>query len=243
MLTVSKTTFLDAVKNHRAAEVASILRLRPEFVSLTDNAGRQPLHICARQKASTSEEARASVATARALVNAGAEVNAVHAIEDDGETFPATALWYALAWGRNRALAAYLLKLKADPNHCMFALVYNDDLASAKLLRRKGADIDEVGHGETPLIYAIRHQRTAFAQWLLKEGADPNVKDQRGFTPMHHAVRRRLPDAMLRLLIRYGANVKAVATDGVSIGQLATRAQKRLIGLDQEVAPGAVPHS
>jgi ankyrin repeat protein len=167
----------------------------------------------------------------------------VHAIEDDGETFPATALWYALAWGRNRALASYLLKLNADPNHCMFALVYNDDLASAKLLRRHGAEIDEVGQGETPLIYAIRHQRTAFAQWLLKEGADPNVKDRRGFTPMHHAVRRRLPDAMLRMLIRYGADVKAVAADGVSIGELATRAQKRLIGLDQEAARGAVAHS
>jgi hypothetical protein len=126
-----------------------------------------------------------------------------------------------------------LLKLKADPNHCMFALVFNDDLTSAKLLRRHGADIDEVGQGETPLIYALRHQRVAFAQWLLKEGANPNFKDRRGFTPMHHAVRRRLPDSLLRMLIQQGADVAAVATDGVSIGQLATRAQKHILGLDQ----------
>lgn len=230
MPTVSKTSFLDAVKNHRAVEVASTLRLRPELGALTDNGGRLPLHICARQKVSTTARARASVATARALVDAGADVNAVQPIEDDGETFPATALWYALAWGQNHALAKYLLKLQADPNHCMFALVFNDDLAAAKLLRRHGADIDEVGHGETPLIYALRHRRTGFARWLLKEGANPNFKDSRGFTPMHHAVRRRLPDSLLQMLIQHGADVGAVSTDGVSIGQLATRAQQHLIG-------------
>jgi ankyrin repeat protein len=207
MPTVSKTGFLDAVKNHRAADVTSMLRARPEFVSLTDPKGRQPLQLCARRQVTTPDEARAGVATARALVNAGADVNAVLEIEDDGEIFPATALWHALAWGRNRPLAAYLLKLKADPNHCMFALVFNDDLTSAKLLRRHGADIDEVGQGETPLIYALRHQRVAFAQWLLKEGANPNFKDRRGFSPTDHAVRRRLPDSLLRMLTRYGADV------------------------------------
>jgi ankyrin repeat protein len=207
MSTVSKTAFLGAVKEHRAADVASALRARPEFVSLTDNAGRLPLHICARRKVSTDDEARESVATARALVKAGAEVNAVQPIEDDGEIFPATPLWYALAHGRNRALATYLLKLNADPNHCMFALVFNDDLSSAKLLRKKGADIDEVGQGETPLIYALRYRRVKFAQWLLKEGANPNFRDRRGFSPMHHAIRRRLPDSLRRMLVQYGADV------------------------------------
>jgi hypothetical protein len=108
--------------------VRTILRLRPDFVSLTDSAGRTPLHICARRKVSTAREVRAAVATARALLSADANVHAVHQIQDDGEVFPATALWYALAWGRNPALAAYFLKLKADPNHCMFALVFADDL-------------------------------------------------------------------------------------------------------------------
>ena len=221
----SKTAFLEAVKNHRADEVAATLRLCPELVSLADTAGRTPLHICARKKVSTAREVRAAVATARKLLNAGADVNAVHPIQDDGEIFPATALWYALARGRNRALASYFLELKADPNHCMFALVYADDLASAKLLRRHGADIDEVGHGETPLIYALRHRRAGFAEWLLREGADPNFRDNRGFTAMHHAVRRRLADSTLRMLVRHGAEVGALSSDGTSVGQLATRTQ------------------
>ena len=115
----------------------------------------------------------ASIATANVLLKAGVPINAVEPIRDDGEVFPATALWYALAWGRNRPLASFLLKAGADPNHCMFALVYADDLASAKLVRRYGAEVDEVFGGETPLIYAMRHQRAKFSEWLLKEGANP----------------------------------------------------------------------
>lgn len=232
MQTPRKTAFLEDVRNLRAASVAAALRIRPELVSIEDNAGRKPLHVCARQRVATPATARAALATAKALLSAGADVNAVHTIMDDGEAFPGTALWYALAWGRNRLLASHLLKRRADPNHCMFALVFADDLTSARLVRRYGADIDEVGHGETPLIYAVRHQRAEFAEWLLKQGAQPNFRDRRGFTALHHAVRRRLPDATLRLLVRCGADQGAVSTDGVSVAGLATRAQRRLLGLD-----------
>jgi hypothetical protein len=174
----------------------------------------------------------AAMATARALVEAGADVNAIHEIRDDGEIFRATALWQALAWGKNRALGAYLLERGCDPNRCLFALVWNDDLAGAKLVRRYGADLDELGHGETPLIYALRHRRWRFAEWLLREGADAARRDRRGFTALHHAVRRRLPSSTLRLLTRRGADVHAAADGGATIGSLATRAQRRLLGID-----------
>jgi ankyrin repeat protein len=156
-------------------------------------------------------------------------------MKDDGEVFPATALWYALAWGRNRPLASFLLKAGADPNHCMFALVYADDLASAQLVRRYGAEVDEVFGGETPLIYALRHQRAKFSEWLLKEGANPNARDRRGLSAMHHAVRRRLPESTRKALLKAGADTGAVAADGTSVAQLATRAQRTLLRID--VAP------
>ena len=168
----------------------------------------------------------------RALLTAGAEINAVQPIPDGGETFPATALWHARAWGRNRQLGSFLLNQGADPNNCMFAMVYSDDLVSARLLRRHGAKIDEVFHAETPLIYAMRHRRAKFGEWLVSEGADPNFKDGRGFTALHHAVRRRLPDSTLLALIKHGAHTGAVSRDSVSVGQLATRAQKQLLGVD-----------
>jgi uncharacterized protein len=220
-----KTAFWDAVKNHRAEDVAAALKARPDLASLIDSSGRTPLHFCAQQKASTPARARASIATARALVRAGADVHAIRAKRDDGEIFPATVLWHALALGRNIPLARHFLKLKVDPNHCMFALVWADDVAAAKLLRRHGARLDELGHGETPLIWAVRLRRVQFAQWLLREGADASIADPRGFTALHHAVRRRLPDSTLQLLVRSGARADA------TVAALATRAQRKLLGI------------
>ena len=142
----------------------------PKLVATRDNSGRTALHVCSRRQPKDAAERKRALATARALVAAGADVNAIHEIPDDGEIFPATALWHALVWGRNRPLGAYLLARGSDPNHCLFGLVWNDDLVSAKLVRRYGAELDEFGHGETPLIYAARHQRVRFAEWLLAPG-------------------------------------------------------------------------
>ena len=232
MKAISKTRFIEAVRTWDARQVANTLRERPEFASLLDDAGRTPLHNCARRAISNENNGAASIATARVLLKAGVAINAVQPIKDDGEVFPATALWYALGWGRNRPLASFLLKAGADPNRCMFALVYADDLASAKRVRLYGAAIDEVFGGETPLIYAMRHRRAKFSEWLLKEGANPDARDRRGLTAMHHAVRRRLPGSTLKALLKAGADTGAVATDGISVAQLATRAQRALLRID-----------
>ena len=228
----SKTAFFDAARDWRAADVAAMARERPDFVAARDDRERTPLHVCARREVKNATDAKAALATAKALVAAGADVNAVHEIPDDGELFPATALWQALVWGRNRPLGAYLLSRGSDPNHCLFGLVWHDDLVSAKLVRRYGAQVDELGHGETPLIYAVRHQRVRFAEWLLRQGSDVNVRDRRGFAALHHAVRKRFPSSTLRLLARRGADVHAIADNGATVGSLATRAQRRLLGID-----------
>jgi ankyrin repeat protein len=229
--TASKTAFFEAAREWRAADVAAMAREVPELVAARDNSGRAALHVCSRRQPKDVAERKRALATARALVAAGADVKAIHEIPDDGELFPATALWHALVWGRNRPLGAYLLAHGSDPNHCLFGLVWNDDLVAAKLVRRYGAELDEFGHGETPLIYAARHQRVRFAEWLLRQGADATLRDRRGFTALHHAVRRRLPSSMLRLLARSGAGVHAVADNGATVGSLATRAQRRLLGI------------
>ena len=228
----SKTAFFEAARAWRTAEVAAMARETPKLVALRDDAGRTALHVCSRRQPKDVAERKRALATARALVAAGADVNAVHEILDDSEIFPATALWHALVWGRNRPLGAYLLARGSDPNHCLFGLVWNDDLVSAKLVCRYGAALDEFGHGETPLIYAARHKRVRFAEWLLRQGADPTLCDRRGFTALHHAVRRRLPSSTLRLLARSGADLRAVGDSGATVGKLATRAQRRLLGID-----------
>ena len=231
MRSASKSAFFEAAREGNAAELARMLRERPEFASLADNKGRTALHLCSRRPAKGGAATAAVVAAAKVLLNAGADVNAVQQIPDDGEIFPATALWYALAFGRNRTLGAYLLKRKADPNHCLFALVYADDLESAKLVRRYGARLDDRFDAETPLIYAARHRRAKFLEWLLRVGADSRIGDRRGFTALHHAVRRRLPDSTLRALLKHGADPDAVSADRVSVAALATRQQKKVLGI------------
>ncbi len=227
----SRTSFFEAAKRWRAEEVAAVLRERPEFASIVDNRGRTALHLCARPEAGSTAAQAAALATAKALVKAGANINAVQPIPDGQELFPAMPLWYAVAFGKNRPLAMFLLKRKADPNHCLFAMVYADDLPTAKLLRRYGARLDDKFNGETPLIYAARHSRAKFMEWLLAESADANMGDARGQTALHHAVRRRLPDATLRALLKRGADPRAVSKTGVTVADLGTRAQKRLLGL------------
>jgi ankyrin repeat protein len=228
----SKTAFFDAAREWRAADVAAMARERPNLVAMRDDLGRTALHVCSRRQPKGAADTKRALATVRALVAAGADINAIQEIADDGEMFPATALWHALVWGRNRPLGAFLLARGSDPNHCLFGLVWNDDLVSAKLVRRYGAELDEFGHGETPLIYAARHQRVRFAEWLLRQGADATLRDRRGFTALHHAVRRRLPSSTLRLLARSGADVHAVADTGGTVASLATRAQRRLLGIE-----------
>jgi ankyrin repeat protein len=229
---VSKTRFFELARECRAAEIASALAQRPQWHALRDARGRTALHLCAQQPGANAAAAKRALATARVLLEAGADVNAVRPIPDDGEVFPATALWHALVLGRNRALGKHLLARGSDPNHCLHGLVYADDLAAAKLVRRYGAALDELGLGETPLTYAIRHSRVRMAEWLLRQGAEARVPDRRGYTALHHAVRRRLPSSTLRLLVRCGADVRATAGDGTSVGELATRIQRRLLGIE-----------
>ncbi len=228
---VSAKQFFDAARSCDMAVLQRALLENPDFVALVDDRRRTALHVCARTPANGAGAAAAALSAAKLLVKAGSDVNAVQPIEDDGEIFPARPLWYALVWGKNRALGSWLLTGGADPNDCLFGLAYADDLVGAKLVRRRGARLDDVFAGETPLIYAARHRRAGFMEWLARAGADATIADRGGFSALHHAVRRRLPDSSLEALVKHGADVHARAADGTSVADLATRHQKKLLGL------------
>lgn len=103
----SKTGFFEAARLWQAADVAVAIRERPELASVVDGVGRTALHVCARRRVSSAADTAASIRTAKVLVRGGADVNAIQPIQDGEEVFPATPLWCALAWGRNRPLGSF----------------------------------------------------------------------------------------------------------------------------------------
>ena len=208
-------SFLEAVKRWDSVVVAEALRAHPALARASDQRGRSALHLCAGSTAKRAHRpTSASIATARALLKAGANLDAVHEMPDHGEPFPATALWHAIARGENRALARFLLREGISPDYCLWAVVWNDDVVTARLLYEHSANLDLTFDGETPLLYATRLRRTRMVKWLLRHGASPNIGDAESRTPLWYAVRRRYSLAEAEELLRHGADLTAQAKDG-----------------------------
>jgi hypothetical protein len=186
--------------------VGAALKTEPELARLVDSRGRTALHACCATPPEAGRyESADAVKTATLLLGAGARINAVHSIRDGEEVYPARPLWYAVARGRHLRLAQYLLKRGAHPGGCLWAAAWDDDAEMARMLLRHGAPLEERLHDETPLIYAIRHQRWDVARLLVAAGADVNAADAKGELPLDIARRRRAGRENLELLIARGA--------------------------------------
>ena len=81
------------------------------------------------------------------------------------------------------------------------------------MLATAGARINETNPiGSTPLMMAIRNDRTPVALYLIEKGADPNI-DEAGHTALHLAVARKNPE-VVKALIERGAKVNVRLTRG-----------------------------
>jgi ankyrin repeat protein len=144
--------------------------------------GETPLMEAARQ---------GNLATVQALLAAGADPKVQEA--NGGQN--------AVMWAVSQHHADVvdeLVKHGADVNAhsktgfsaLMFA-AQQGDVDSARILLAAKANPNDVmpKSGATPLIIASAISQPEVATLLLDNGADPNVKDANGFTPLHHAVR------------------------------------------------------
>src|SRR5262245_14303041 len=144
----SRTQLLTWVKDWKAKDVAAGLAEDPKLLGYRDERGRNFLHVCCGVSVKQrGRQASHSLRTADVLLEAGLGLNQEAFREG---TWKATPLWYAVARGQNLALAKHLLELGSDPNHCLWAACFNDDLAAIALLLDHGADIEAVAEGETP---------------------------------------------------------------------------------------------
>ena len=128
-----------------------------------------------------------------------------------------TALHYA---GSNLEVARELLKAGADPNSLdidgLTPIQYvasegtEDQIEMIKLLHGNGASVNhQTPRGYTPLFQAsdiLAIEGTEPLQALLDIGADPNIADERGTSPMHVCTLMAPVDA-IELLLSAGADI------------------------------------
>jgi ankyrin repeat protein len=115
-----------------------------------------------------------------------------------------------------------LLEAGTDPNihgehvPALHVAAANDNVEAAKILISHGAKIDvrDTVNNDTALIYGIRDGKFRVAELLLEAGADPNLTDRRGFTPLHIAVARNDAELVQRLLDHGAAINVRTRSDG-----------------------------
>jgi ankyrin repeat protein len=104
---------------------------------------------------------------------------------------------------------------------------------------RHGADLNEVV-GATPLYMAVdvlrrgvegkprlARQRLALLKEMLRLGADPNIPDGRGTTPLRLALAKAYGVDVFRLLLEHGADPDAPGGDGRTVREIAARKRDR----------------
>jgi ankyrin repeat protein len=178
-----------------------------------NNKGKTPLMQAAQ---------RADLPAVRALMKAGAEVNARN--KTGG-----TALMYAALSG-DASTVRLLLQNGADINAAatngwtalMIAAV-EDYESVVQALVESGADVNQVDvYGWTPLMRAIYEQRGSAAKALLAVPAlKINAQNEYGATALHYAATVGDVD-LVRLLLKRGANVRARDTAGHTPAMRAT---------------------
>jgi hypothetical protein len=117
------------------------------------------------------------------------------------------------------------LPTKPDLGLLLFNTAAAEDLAGVKSSLRQGAPINYVYKtmfSYTPLMMAISgNSKMAVIRYLIESGADVNLADRDGNTPLMAFVSRNDDSddaiAVVKLMIAYGANVNAKRGSGSTV--------------------------
>ncbi len=224
--------YIEAIQNLDLDRIETMIERDPKWLAWSEPTGKNALHYLCGLKLQTDIERQISLAILKFLLKKGMDINSVHRVDDKTcDYFPATPLWYAYTRGRNEAVYKYLLKQGADPNHCMWAIAWYDDITAAKLFIKHGAKVDKDPSLSDLLVGAFGWKKYKFAYWLLSIGADVNAADPEGNTALIVAVKRKDEEHIAKL-IRAGANADRRNGSGESARSIAaSKGPKRLLNL------------
>ena len=98
----------------------------------------------------------------------------------------------------------------------VFRCIDKENLGALALLIEKGAVLNfhHKISGVTPLIYAMKENKSYFINQLIKFGADVNLPDKKGVTPLHYAVKNNHFENTKLLVETYKAEVNKEDGEG-----------------------------
>jgi ankyrin len=219
---------------HGQAELVSFLLARGAGKQVKDQGGKTPTDLAAHanhakvlQLLLTAEDDAglalyASVGDLVAVKRLLAKEVDVNEPDKDNNT----ALILAARNGHVDVVKTLLIN-KAQVNHFndekIGALQYaveSDDANLVKLMLAGGADVEVRNGIDQSLLHLAPSY--AVAEVLIAVGADPNLKDAEGITPLHHATMRG-DLAFLRLLVEFDADVNSPDNGGLTPLHLAAQ--------------------
>ena len=142
-----------------------------------------------------------NLAPVKALIGAGADVNAVL---PKGRN-----LLMVAVTNDNYAAVRLLLAAGAKPDLSteLFLASIEGDIKRVRAALDKGAMVDSEDYdGGTPLIFAVSRKRIDVVRLLIERGADVNHRNQAGWTALMYAANYMEPRSA-RLLLERGANL------------------------------------
>jgi len=117
-----------------------------------------------------------------------------------------------------REMAPKVLKCKSKKGFKLLKAAANGkDKKVVLMLTKKGIDIDvrDTDRNETALHYAAASGFLSTVDYLLLKGAQVNVRNSKGHTPVHKSCYYDYPD-IIRTLVSYGGDVNIRDNDGIS---------------------------
>lgn len=127
------------------------------------------------------------------------------------EYFPDHGVLYRAILEGDQERVVLMLERGADPNLRRATL---SELCWFLLRpRNSAAGLPELGEQPPLVSIAIYKNQPAIARKLIEAGADPNARDERGYTPLSHAALSDDP-ALVRFLLDHGADAKLEMPDG-----------------------------